>query len=181
MNLISLALVVAIAVGPVRSQSTQPPSAQTVINDALKTARQQNKTVFIHFGASWCKWCKELDAMLVSPEVGELIADHFVLVNLTVQESDDKKSLENPGAQQLMNKNQAGKAGVPYYLFLDKNGKKLADSLAMPERGNIGYPATPEEIKTFGGLLPKAAPRMTSAEQALITEYLTKHAPKQNP
>ena len=179
MNLMSLALVAAIAAGPVRSQTTKPPSAQTVINAALKTAQAENKTLFVHFGASWCTWCKQLDAMLVSPEVGKLIADHFVLVNLTVQESDDKKSLENSGAQELMDKNGAGKAGVPYYLFLDQTGMKLADSLAMPKGGNIGYPATPEEIKTFEGLLPKAAPRMTSAQRALITEYLTKHAPKQ--
>ena len=117
--------------------------------------------------------------MLLSPEVGKLIADHFVLVNLTVQESDDKKDLENPGAQEVMEKNGAGKAGVPYYLFLAQNGMKIVDSLAMPKGGNIGYPATPEEIKTFEGLLPKAAPRMTGAQRASITEYLTNHAPKQ--
>ena len=160
-------------------QGSKTPPAQGIIDQALKTAKAQNKTVFVHFGASWCVWCKQLDAMLMSPEVGKLISDHFVLVNLTVQESDDKKALENPGAQAIMEKNGAGKAGVPYYLFLDANGKKLVDSLAMPKGANIGYPATPEEIKTFEGLLPKAAPRMTPAQRASVTDYLTKHAPKQ--
>jgi thioredoxin-related protein len=159
-------------------QGPAAPAAQTVINQALKTARAENKTVFVHFGASWCTWCKHLDAMLLSPEVGKLIADHFVLVNLTVQESDDKKTLENPGAQEIMDKNGAGKAGVPYYLFMDKDGKKIVDSLAMPKGGNIGYPATPEEIKIFEGLLPKAAPRMNATQRASIADYLTKHAPK---
>ena len=160
-------------------QNPSTPTAQSIIDRALETAKAGNKTVFVHFGASWCTWCKQLDAMLVSPEVGKLIDDHFVLVNLTVQESDDKKSLENPGAQEIMDKNGAGKAGVPYYLFLDRAGKKIVDSLAMPKGGNIGYPATPEEIKTFEGLLPKAAPRMTAAQRGQISEYLTKHAPKQ--
>jgi thioredoxin-related protein len=160
-------------------QGTKTPPAQTIIDRALKTAKAENKTLFVHFGASWCEWCKQLDAMLSSKEIGKLISDNFVLVNLTVQESDDKKALENPGAQEIMERNGAGKAGVPYYLFLDKDGKKIADSLAMPKGGNIGYPATPEEIKTFEGLLPKAAPRMTAAQRATISDYLRKHAPKQ--
>src|SRR4051812_7835999 len=154
-------------------QGTKTTPAQTIIERALKTAKAENKTVFVHFGASWCEWCKQLDTMLSSQEVGKLIADHFVLVNLTVQESDDKKGLENPGAQEIMEKNGAGKAGVPYYLFLDTNGMKLVDSLAMPKGANIGYPATPEEIKTFTGLLPKAAPRMTADQRAAIADYLT--------
>jgi len=161
-------------------QGTKTPPAQTIIASALSTARAENKTVFVHFGASWCEWCKHLDAMLSSPEVGKLISNNFVLVNLTVQESDDKKALENPGAQEIMEKNGAGKAGVPYYLFLDKDGKKIVDSLAMPKGANIGYPATPEEIKTFESLLPKAAPRMTAAQRASISDYLTKHAPQQH-
>ena len=160
-------------------QGAKTPPAQTIIDRALQTAKAQNKTVFVHFGASWCVWCKQLDAMLSSQEVGKLISDNFVLVNLTVQESDDKKALENPGAQEIMEKNGAGKVGVPYYLFLDTGGKKIVDSLAMPKGGNIGYPATPEEIKTFEGLLPKAAPRMTAAQRSSISDYLTKHAPKQ--
>jgi len=161
-------------------QGTKTPPAQTIIDRALKTAKAENKTVFVHFGASWCEWCKQLDAMLSSQEVGKLISDNFVLVNLTVQESNDKKALENAGAQEIMDKNGASKAGVPYYLFLDKDGKKIVDSLAMPKGGNIGYPATPEEIKTFEGLLPKAAPRMTAAQRGSISDYLTKHAPKQD-
>lgn len=176
---LSFIMLFAVGARSLQAQGARPASSQTVIDEALKTAKSQNKTVFVHFGASWCTWCKHLDAMLLSPEVGKLIDDHFVLVNLTVQESDDKKDLENPGAQELMDGNGAGKAGVPYYLFLDKAGMKIVDSLAMPEGGNIGYPATPEEIKIFEGLLPKAAPRMTGAQRASIIEYLTNHAPKQ--
>jgi len=160
------------------AQTRSVPSAQTVIDSALKTARAENKTVFIHFGASWCKWCKELDAALESPELRGLIAQHFVMAHLTVQESDDKKSLENPGAEKLMNETGGGKTGVPYYLFLDKDGMKIASSMAMPDGGNIGYPATPEEVNAFSDLLPRAAPRMTSADRARIVDYLTAHAPK---
>jgi hypothetical protein len=47
----------------------------------------------------------------------------------------------------------------------------------MPKNGNIGYPATPEEIKAFAVLLEKTAPRMTARERDRITAYLTKAAP----
>src|SRR6185295_8287708 len=97
--------------------------------------------------------------------------------HLRVQESDANKKLENPGAEDMMNAQGAGKSGVPVFMFFDKNGKKIADSLALPNRTNIGYPATPEEIAAFGGLMEKTTPRMTGAQRASITDYLKKHAP----
>jgi thioredoxin-related protein len=158
-----------------------PPSAETLIDAALNTARSQNKIVLVHFGASWCVWCRHLDDMLQGPELGKLFADHFVIVHLTVQESDDKKSLENPGAAQLLTKEDAGMSGVPVFMFFDQTGKKIADSLALPDRANIGYPASPEEIQAFAGILDKTTPRMTDAQRASIVDYLKKHAPAPEP
>jgi thioredoxin-related protein len=158
-----------------------PPSAETLIDAAVNTAKSQNKVVLVHFGASWCVWCKHLDEMLQGPELGKLFADHFVIVHLTVQESDDKKFLENPGAEQLLTKEGAGKSGVPVFMFIDQAGKKIADSLALPDHSNIGYPASPEEIQAFSGILNKTTPRMTDAQRASIIDYLKKHAPEPEP
>jgi hypothetical protein len=49
--------------------------------------------------------------------------------------------------------------------------------MAMPNHGNIGYPATSEEIQTFGELIRKTAPRMTTAQHAAILDYLRKNVP----
>ena len=152
---------------------TKPATAEKVLGDALELAKTQNKNVLIHFGASWCSWCHRLDDMLESKEVGQLFKDNYVIEHLTIQESKDKVALENPGAQAMVDEANAKGAGVPVYIFFDKDGRRLATSLAMPDGGNIGFPATPEEIQAFDRLLEKTAPRITAAQRKQVSDYLT--------
>ena len=105
------------------------------------------------------------------------MADHFVFVKLIVQEVPEKKALETPGGAEMKSTMGGEKAGLPFYFFLDQEGKKLGDSLSMPNGKNIGHPANAEEIKAFDELLKRTAPRMTSAERAKISDYLTKTMP----
>jgi thioredoxin-related protein len=155
------------------AQST-PASANEVLSKAVQTAKAQQKNVLIHFGASWCSWCKRLDEMLESPEVGKLFQDNYVIAHLTIQESKDKVALENPGAQEMVDAAGGKGSGVPVYIFFDAMGNRLATSMAMADGGNIGHPATPEEIKAFDGLLARTAPRMTASQRQQISEYLSK-------
>lgn len=99
------------------------------------------------------------------------------MLSLDVMESGDKKALENPGGTKFMADMGGAKSGLPFVVFLDKSGKKIADSNVLPGNSNIGYPAAPAEIAAFGKLLAKAAPRMSAAERAKITDYLKTHAP----
>jgi len=156
------------------AQTKTPASAQEVLSSAVQTAKAEQKNILIHFGASWCTWCKRLDAMMESPEVGKLFHDNFVIEHLTIQESKDKVQLENPGAQQMADDAGGKGSGVPVYIFFDSAGNRLATSMSMPDGKNIGHPATPEEIKAFDGLLQKTAPRMTAAQRQQVTDYLSK-------
>jgi len=165
---------------PIQAQtSSTKPSAQKLLTAALETGRAEKKNIMVHFTASWCGWCKRLDAFLHAPEVGKLMTENYVLLELTVQESPKKKALENPGADALMKEMGGDDAGLPFYFFLDTNGKKICDSLVMPGGKNIGHPASPEEIKAFATLLEKSAPRLTAANRSQIVDYLTKNAPHQ--
>jgi uncharacterized protein YyaL (SSP411 family) len=163
----------------VRAQTPLP--AETVIQKAVQTARKSNRSIFVHFSASWCGWCHKLEAALADPSIKKLFDKAFVVVALDTQESGEKKSLENPGADTWMARMGGEKAGLPFLVFLDKTGKKVADSNVMPGNQNIGYPAAPEEITAFGNLLRKTAPKLTAAEIDTILAYLQEHAPKPRP
>jgi thioredoxin-related protein len=168
---LALALLLSVSTG---AQTKPPASAQEVLSSATQAAKAQQKNILIHFGASWCTWCKRLDAMLESAEVGKLFHDNYVIEHLTIQESKDKVQLENPGAQEMVDGAGGKGSGVPVYIFFDSDGNRLATSMALPDGKNIGHPATPEEIKAFEGLLEKTAPRMTAAQRQQVTDYLSK-------
>jgi len=154
------------------AQTQAPQPAKDVLDAALKTAKAEQKNVLIHFGASWCTYCKQLDAMLESAQLSKLFHDNYVIMHLTIQERPDKVAMENPGAQELANAAGAKGQGIPIYIFFDGAGNRLATSMAMPDGGNIGHPVTPQEIIAFDGLLKKTAPRMTAAQRKQVSDYL---------
>lgn len=106
------------------------------------------------------------------------MAAHFVSVVLVAQENGPKKALENPGSNEFLAEMGGAKSGLPFFIFLDAKGKKLADSNVMPKDQNIGCPAAPEEIVAFGELLKKTAPRLSDAKRQTILDEFTKAAPK---
>ena len=157
----------------VGAASAQEPAASAVLDAAVTRARTEHKNVLVHFGASWCTWCRHLDAMLEGPELGALFDDHYVITHLTIMESADSKALENPGALEVAEAAAGPISGVPFFMFLDGEGQAIATSIALPNGGNIGHPVTAEEIEAFIGLLEKTAPRMTPADRVRVANYLS--------
>lgn len=160
-----------------------PAPADSLVKSACKKAKPKKskteKTVFVIFHASWCGWCKRLEAALDDKEVRKAMETSYKFVRLDVQEHGDKVSLENPGGNKMMEDWGGAKAGLPFYVFLDSSGKKLADSLVMPNNMNIGYPGSADEITEFENLLKKTAPNMADADRATVIAYFKDHAPKQ--
>jgi hypothetical protein len=110
---------------------------------------------------------------------------NFVSVVLVAQENGPKKVLENAGSNEFMAAMGGAKSGLPFFIFLDTKGKKLADSNVVPVPNkpsapptNIGCPAAPEEIVAFGELLKKTAPRLSEKDRQIILDEFTKAAPK---
>ena len=151
----------------------RPQPAKTVLDSAVREAEASHRTVFLIFHASWCSWCRKLDAVLESPDVKKIIDRHYVVVHLDVLERGDKvRTLENPGGDEIMNTMGGKDTGLPFYAFIDGAGKKIADSKVVgPSKENIGYPGSEEEITQFENLLKQTAHRLTDEQRAQVMKH----------
>ncbi len=150
-----------------------PTPAKTILDASLKEASASRKNVFLIFHATWCSWCKRLDAALTDPEVKKIIDENYVVTHLDVMERGDKiQTVENPGGVEIMKNLGGEKSGLPFYVILDPQGKKLADSNVMPGNSNIGFPGSPEEIAAFEKILKDTAPHMTDQQRATVSKHL---------
>ncbi len=153
-------------------------SAGTLITQAEHKAGSAHKNVLVIFHASWCSWCKKLDAFLQDPQMKPIMDKNYEIVHLDVSENGPKKSLETPGGESIMKQYGAEKSGLPFYFILDQHGKKLADSNGS--KGNIGYPAAPDEIAHFMEMLGRSAQHMSSSDSEKVRTYLKVNAPAQH-
>ena len=146
--------------------------ADVVLNKALTQAKTENKNVLLIFHASWCGWCKLMEKNLDLPTTKPLFDKSYVTAYLDVQERGEKKNLENPGGQELMNKYKGETAGLPFWLMLDSKGNVLADSFDAKGE-NIGSPASPEEVASFLVKLEKTS-HLNKTELQTIQEVFIK-------
>lgn len=151
-----------------------PLSANDILHDALQQATKENKKVFIIFHASWCGWCHKMENSINDKTCKDFFDKNFVIRYLVVDESKDKKNLENPGANELRSKYHGDNEGIPFWLIFDNDGNLVADSQKRPEGAsldtkgeNIACPATENEVTYFISVLKKISP-ISEAEQAAI-------------
>lgn len=96
-------------------------------------------------------------------------------VHFTVQEHQEKASLNTPGGDELM-KRLGGTGGLPYFAFLDSRGNMVVSSNEPPgdgrKGGNIGHPSEPHEVDWFLTMLDRGVPQLRKAERATFEKYL---------
>lgn len=162
------------------AQKPGPLPATEVIRAAVQTAAKTHKRVFVIFHASWCSWCHRMDSIMGSPVCRPLFNSRYIITHLDLLESPDKKMLENPGAEALLQTYHGGDQGIPYWLILDQDGKLLADSRIKPAGAdtsghypNCGCPDRPEEIAYFIRVL-KETSDLSGPELALIGRSFTR-------
>ncbi|MFC0345078.1 thioredoxin family protein [Epilithonimonas hispanica] len=148
--------------------------ADIVLGNALTQAKTENKNVLLIFHASWCGWCKLMENNMNLPTTKPLFDNNYLTAYVDVQERGEKKKLENPGGQELMNKYKGETAGLPFWLMLSPKGEVLADS--FDDKGeNIGSPAFKEEVASFLVKLEKTSHLNKNEIQNIEQVYVMKN------
>ena len=146
--------------------------ADVVLNKALTEAKSKNKNVLLMFHASWCKWCHVMEKNMNLPETKPIFDKKFVTAYVDVQEMGEKKKLENPGGEALMEKYKGKEAGLPFWLVLNPKGEVLADSF-NDKNENLGCPSTAEEVDVFVAKLKKSS-KMNDKELQMVKQTFLK-------
>jgi len=110
------------------SPAQNPQTAKEILANAFSQASKEHKKVFVKFSASWCGWCKKMDAStFMDDSVAAYINANFYPVKFNAESKDtirffdqvfvfvpDYKSHEL--AISLLNRQM----GYPSYVFLDE-------------------------------------------------------------
>ena len=163
-------VVLLISVGLLHAQA--PETTDTILQKAYIKAKVENKNVFVIFHASWCGWCKRLDASLNDVTTKKYFDENFVITHLVIQESKEKKNLENPGADVFLEKYKGTKEGLPFFVILDNKGNLIGDSFF--NGSNMGCPASEKEVAAFIALLTKTS-KIDEKGLSVITERFRKN------
>lgn len=146
--------------------------ASVILERAMAQAKKEKKKIFVMYHASWCSWCKKMEANMQNEAVKSYFDKNYVFAFLTVQERKDK-SLENPGAEEILKKYKADSSGIPFWQIYDAEGKLLADSFDAKGQ-NLGCPATKEEVAEFTDKLKKTSSLTEKQRQKIEDVFVIK-------
>ena len=183
MNKLFLSLAISILFSSVVNiaNAQKVKSSTEIMEAAYKQASKEKKNILLIFHASWCSWCKKMDAAINDKSCKKLFEDNYCIVHLTVEENEKNKKLENPGAEEFKNKYNGESSGLPFWLILDETGKLLADSYIRKDGvstdiagENIGCPAAENEVAAFSAILKRTS-KLTDQELLIIEARFKKN------
>jgi thioredoxin len=89
-----------------------------MVDEALKTARSQNKFLMVEFGADWCSDCVALARSLEQGQTAEYLRNHFVVLKVNVGQFDRNLDIAKSLGVDL-NK------GIPTAVFYTAGGSRI--------------------------------------------------------
>lgn len=116
--------------------------AQADINKLIAKAKKEGKNIMIQAGGNWCIWCLRFNNFVQgTPELKEIVDEKYLYYHLNY--SPDNKN-EKVFAQYINVKEQQF---YPFFIILDKNGKKIHVQQSEVLEEGKGYSKT--KVKEF--------------------------------
>lgn len=91
------------------------------IDEAVVSARNQNKLVICQLGGNWCPWCLRFAKFIKeNEEVSKLVDENYVYIHVNFKSREDELS------QQVSKRlGKAGRFGFPVLVVLNPDGSVL--------------------------------------------------------
>jgi hypothetical protein len=99
---------------------------------------------------------------MASQDVAPILAKDFVTIKIDFDRAKGAKEIE----KRYIDKEQ----GLPWFAFLDADGKALIHSTGP--KGNTGFPAQPEEIAHFKTMIQTVKRHITDENVAFLASSL---------
>jgi thiol-disulfide isomerase/thioredoxin len=144
--------------------------ADAVLAAALAAADADGKRVLVWFGAPGSVECRKFEAWTSADDVAGILGRDFALTKIDIERTVGGKEL-------LKGLRKDEKKTLPWFAILDAQGSPIA--ISEPEGGaNVGFPSDPTEIAHVGGMIHKAARRITDADIDAIARSLAEFREK---
>ena len=145
-------------------------SATALVAQEAAAAAAEDRRLLVMFFASWCPWCRRLNATFTDPAVAPLLDAHVRILHLRVEERAPAMAALGLSEADALYRGWAGgdPPGLPFLAALDGAAEVVTTSIQPAAGGNFGFPVSDGELAGFDAMLAAAAPAMPAAERGVI-------------
>jgi hypothetical protein len=134
-----------------------------IFKESIRSARIENKKVFLLFSFKGCAICKIFEKYHNDPLVHKILSEHLIITEIDINKT--------PGGGQLYS--IYGKPGFPSWTILDSAKTIIADSGNLEYgNGNIGFPYNNDTRDHYINALKKATPSLSYSECIVLIKKL---------